>query len=126
MNKITVWILLFMAMAKAEFAKFKAWYMNAYAPKFSVFVNNRYGMVGKGGMDGGTTSGKIGDWIGLVVSLIFGIYLLPIVVDSIVTTNFTNWTFTGAAGAKVLYQLLPFIFIVGMIVYFIGRLLGKI
>jgi hypothetical protein len=41
-------------------------------------------------------------------------------------TNYTNWTFTGSAGAKVLYQLLPFIFIVGMIVYFIGRLLGKI
>ena len=112
-------------MVKAEFARFKAWYWKAYFPKVSVFINNRYGMVGKGGKGEGTT-GKIGDWIGLTVSLIFGVYLLPVIVDTIVTTNFTNWTFTGAAGAKVLYQLLPFIFIVGMIVYFIGRLLGKI
>lgn len=114
-----------MALVRAEFGKFKAWYLNAYVPKISVFINNRYGMVGKGGKEGGVT-GKIGDWIGLTVSLIFGVYLLPVIVDTIVTTNYTNWTFTGATGAKVLYQLLPFIFIVGMIVYFIGRLLGKI
>lgn len=69
---------------------------------------------------------KIVDWIGLVISLIFGVYLLPVVVDAIVGTDTTNWTFTGASGAIVLYNLLPFIFIVGMIVYFIGRLLGKI
>jgi hypothetical protein len=111
-------------MVKAEFARFKAWYMKAYLPKAMMFVNNRYGMVGKGA--GTSTQGKIGDWIGLTISLIFGVYLLPTIVDTIVTTNFTNWTFTGATGAKVLYQLLPFIFIVGMIVYFIGRLLGKI
>jgi len=124
-NRLKAFFVLFLVMVKAEFAKFKAWYMNAYVPKISAFVNNRYGMVGKGGDAKGTT-GKIGDWIGLTVSLIFGVYLLPVIVDTIVTTNFTNWTFTGAAGAKVLYQLLPFIFVVGMIVYFIGRLLGKI
>ena len=125
MNKIKTLIVLLMALVRAEWAKFKAWYLNAYVPKVSVFINNRYGMPGKGG-DGKGTTGKIGDWIGLTVSLIFGVYLLPVIIDTIVTTNYTNWTFTGASGAKVLYQLLPFIFIVGMIVYFIGRLLGKI
>jgi len=124
-NKIKTLIVLLMALVRAEWAKFKAWYLNAYVPKVSVFINNRYGMPGKGG-DGKGTTGKIGDWIGLTVSLIFGVYLLPVIIDTIVTTNYTNWTFTGASGAKVLYQLLPFIFIVGMIVYFIGRLLGKI
>jgi hypothetical protein len=69
---------------------------------------------------------RVVDWVGLTISLIFGVYLLPVVVDTIANTNYTNWTFTGAAGAKVLYGLLPFIFVIGMIVYFIGRLLGKI
>lgn len=107
---------------KAEWQRFLTWFFVHWL----VFVNDKTAMApGKGG-SGTTTTGKIGDWIGLTVSLIFGVYLLPVIVDTIVTTNFTNWTFTGAAGAKVLYQLLPFIFIVGMIVYFIGRLLGKI
>lgn len=127
MNKIRARILLLLAMLCVEFSRFKAWFMTAYFPKVSVFINNRYGMVGKGGAGGEkSASAKIGDWIGLTISLIFGVYLLPTIIDTIVTTNYTNWTFTGAAGAKVLYQLLPFIFIVGMIVYFIGRLLGKI
>jgi hypothetical protein len=69
---------------------------------------------------------KAGDWIGLIITMIIGIILIPIAVDQVQDTNTTDWTFTGASGAKTLFLLLPFIFIVGMIVYFIGRLLGKI
>jgi CBS domain containing-hemolysin-like protein len=66
------------------------------------------------------------EWIILVVSLILGTILTPIVVDQVQTTNTTGWNFTGYAGAKTLFLLLPFIFIIGIVVYFIGKLLGKI
>lgn len=103
---------------KTEWAKFKIW-MGAFLMRFMV---NTSAM----SPSGGGSTGKIVDWIGLVIALIFGVYLTPIIVDSVVKTNFTNWNFTGGAGAKTIYLFLPFIFIIGMIVYFIGRLLGKI
>jgi len=121
MNKLKAFMLFLIALVKAEWAKFRTWYIKKWMPTVYRFVNNRSGMVGKGGAEG-----QIVNWIGLTIALIFGVYLLPVVVDAITGTNFTSWTFTGADGAKVLYQLLPFIFVVGMIVYFIGRLLGKI
>jgi len=58
--------------------------------------------------------------------LILGVILVPIVVEQVQTTNTSGWTFTGASGAKTLFLLLPFIFIVGIVVYFIASLLGKI
>jgi hypothetical protein len=122
-------IMLFLTIqVKAEWAKFKAWYIKNWMPvvyrfMLGFWINTK--AKGGGGKGGGTT-GKIGDWIGLTISLIFGVYLLPVIVDAVGGTDFTGWNFTGAAGAKVLYLLLPFIFVVGMIVYFIGRLLGKI
>jgi hypothetical protein len=36
-----------------------------------------------------------------------------------------GWSFTGGTGARTLLLLIPFIFIVGIVVYFIGQLLGK-
>lgn len=36
-----------------------------------------------------------------------------------------GWGFTGGGGARTLFLLLPFIFIIGVVVYFIGSLLGK-
>lgn len=74
----------------------------------------------------GDSTIKIADWIGLVIAVIFGVYLTPIVVDAVATTNFTGWNFTGAAGAQTIYLFIPFIFIIGIVIYFIGRLLGKI
>jgi hypothetical protein len=99
---------------KSEWIRFKAW-MTQFLMRF--LLDTRASV---------DTKDRLVDWVGLVVSLIFGVYLLPVVVDTIANTNYTNWTFTGAAGAKVLYGLLPFVFIIGMIVYFVGRLLGKI
>jgi len=65
-------------------------------------------------------------WIMLTISLILGIILIPVVVDQIQTTNTTGWHFTGYQGAKTLFMLLPFIFIVGIVIYFIASLLGKV
>lgn len=69
--------------------------------------------------------GKATTWIMLTITLILGVILVPIVVDQVQRTNTTGWTFTGSQGAKTLFMLLPFIFIVGIVVYFIGSLLGK-
>ncbi|MEM3629104.1 MAG: hypothetical protein QXE06_07010 [Candidatus Bathyarchaeia archaeon] len=69
---------------------------------------------------------KATTWIMLTITLILGVILVPIVVNQVQNTSTAGWTFTGAQGAATLFQLLPFIFIVGMVVYFIASLLGKI
>jgi hypothetical protein len=69
--------------------------------------------------------GKATEWIMLAITLILGVILVPIVVDQVQSTNTTGWSFTGHAGALTLFMLLPFIFIIGIVVYFIGSLLGK-
>jgi hypothetical protein len=69
--------------------------------------------------------GKAQEWIMLVITLILGVILVPVVVDQIEGTSTAAWNFTGHAGAATLFMLLPFIFIVGIVVYFIGSLLGK-
>jgi hypothetical protein len=61
----------------------------------------------------------------IVVTMILGIILVPIVVEQVQNTQTASWNFTGYAGAKTLFGLLPFVFITGIIVYFIGSLLGK-
>jgi hypothetical protein len=68
---------------------------------------------------------KATEWIMIVITLILGVILVPIVVDQVQSTNTTGWTFTGYSGAKTLFLLLPFIFIVGIVLYFILTLLGK-
>lgn len=74
----------------------------------------------------GMAGSKAVNWIGLTITLILGVILVPIIVDQIQDTNTTGWTFTGYQGAKTLFLLLPFIFIIGIVIYFIGSLLGKI
>jgi hypothetical protein len=64
-------------------------------------------------------------WVELVVTMILGIILLPIVIDQIQNTNTMAWNFTGHSGAVTLFGLIPFVFICGIIVYFIGSMLGK-
>lgn len=98
---------------KSEWAKLKAW-MIQFLLRFIMDTRAE------------GSRGKIGDWIGLTITLIFGVILTPIIVDQVQSANTSSWTFTGASGAKTLFLILPFIFIVGLIVYFIGRLLGKI
>ena len=69
---------------------------------------------------------KATEWRILTITLILGVILVPIIVDQVQTTNTTGWTFTGYSGAKTLFLLLPFIFIVGIVLYFILALLGKV
>lgn len=69
---------------------------------------------------------KATTWIMLTITLILGVILVPIVVDQVQSTNTVSWNFTGYQGAVTLFMLLPFIFIVGIVVYFIASLLGKI
>ena len=64
-------------------------------------------------------------WIMMTIMLILGAILVPIVVDQVQSTNTSSWSFTGHKGAATLFMLLPFIFIVSIVVYFIGSILGK-
>jgi len=74
----------------------------------------------------GKTESKATEWIMLTITLILGVILTPIVVEQVQSSNTSSWTFTGSSGAKTLFLLLPFIFIVGIVVYFIASLLGKV
>lgn len=65
------------------------------------------------------------NWVALTCMLILGVILVPMIVDQVQSVNTTAWTFTGYAGAKTLLGLIPFVFICGIIIYFIGSLLGK-
>lgn len=69
---------------------------------------------------------KSASWIILTITLILGVILVPIVVDQVESIDTTAWNFTGSAGAITLFRLLPFIFIVGIVVYFIASILGKV
>jgi hypothetical protein len=125
-EKLKMALLILKMLLIREVKHFEEWYTTEFLPKFpfKALMLNNAAMVGRGG--GSSAGSKIAEWIGLVISLIFGVALVPTVVDTIAGTNYTNWTFTGASGAKVLYGLLPFIFICGLIVYFVLRLIGKI
>jgi hypothetical protein len=64
-------------------------------------------------------------WLSLLFMLILGCILVPIIVDQVQTVNTTGWAFTGVSGAKTLFNLIPFIFITGIVLYFILAMLGK-
>ena len=64
-------------------------------------------------------------WMSLIFMLVLGCILVPIIVDQVQTVNTTGWAFTGVSGAKIMFMLLPFIFIVGIVLYFILAMLGK-
>jgi len=65
-------------------------------------------------------------WVLMCVMLMIGIALIPIVVDQVETVDTASWNFTGAVGAKTLFMLLPFVYIAGIVAYFIASLLGKV
>jgi len=65
------------------------------------------------------------NWIMLTVMLLLGVILLPMVIDQVMSANTATWNFTGYAAAKTMLGLIPFVFIVGIVVYFIGSMLRK-
>jgi len=70
-------------------------------------------------------TGKINEWILVTVMLMMGVILVPIVVSQVQTIDTASWNFTGYAAAKTMLGLIPFVFIVGIVVYFIASILGK-
>jgi len=74
---------------------------------------------------GGTVSVTVSEWVKLVIGIIVGIVMIPIIEFEIRSTNTTAWNFTGSTGAITLFRLIPFIFIAGVIIWFIGKLFGK-
>ncbi|MEM1540883.1 MAG: hypothetical protein QXJ07_05845 [Candidatus Bathyarchaeia archaeon] len=69
---------------------------------------------------------KSAEWIILTITLILGVILVPIVVQQVQDVDTSGWNFTGYQGAVTLFYLLPFIFIVGIVIYFIASILGKV
>lgn len=69
---------------------------------------------------------KLGaDTVVLAIMLVISLVITPVVVDQVQGLNTTGWTFTGAAGAKTLLLLIPFVWIAGLVVAIILNLLGK-
>jgi hypothetical protein len=66
---------------------------------------------------------KAVEWVILIILLIVGVSLVPTVVSTVQNVNTSTWNFTASAAAIVLLDLLPFIFIVGLVVYFLVQLL---
>jgi len=70
-------------------------------------------------------TGKINEWILVTVMLMMGVILLPMVVDQVANVDTASWNFTGYAAAKTMLGLLPFVFVVGIVICFIASILGK-
>ena len=66
---------------------------------------------------------KAVDWVILIILLIIGVSLVPTVVSTVQGISTAGWNFTGYAAAATLLGLLPFIFIVGLVIYFLLELL---
>jgi hypothetical protein len=59
--------------------------------------------------------------ISLVVVMILLIAIIPTVVTEVSNINTTSWNFTGDTGAISLLNLIPFVFIAGVIIYVLVR-----
>jgi hypothetical protein len=73
----------------------------------------------------GHKTGRVQEWILVTVLLIIGVILVPMVVSQVQSINTASWNFTGSAAAKTMLGLIPFVFICGIVIYFIASILGK-
>ena len=73
----------------------------------------------------GHKTGKVNEWIMLTILLLLGIILVPMVVSQVQSINTASWNFTGYQAAKTMLGLIPFVFICGIVIYFIASILGK-
>jgi len=72
------------------------------------------------------TRAESGDYTAPVMVVIAGIIWvisIPIYVTSVQDTNTTGWSFTGATGAITLFNLMPFVFIAGGVVWLLKKVL---
>jgi len=59
----------------------------------------------------------------IVIAGIVWVICIPIYVTEVQDTNTTGWSFTGATGAITLFNLMPFIFIAGGVVWILKKVL---
>jgi hypothetical protein len=71
------------------------------------------------------TQSKAVDWVIMIILLIIGVSLVPTVVTTVQGITTSTWNFTGYAAAATLLGLLPFIFIVSLVIYFLLELLRE-
>jgi len=69
---------------------------------------------------------KIVEIILLLIALIFIISLTPTFVSAVQDLNTTGWNFTGYQAAATLIGLLPLIFIIGVVIWFLVEILSGI
>jgi len=69
--------------------------------------------------------GGVQNWILVTVMLMIGAILVPMIVSQVQSIETASWNFTGYQAAKTMLGLIPFTFIVGIVVYFIASILGK-
>lgn len=61
----------------------------------------------------------------MVLSGVIWVICIPIFADQVQGANTSSWNFTGAAGAKTLFYLMPFIFIAGGVIWIVKKAMGK-
>ena len=59
----------------------------------------------------------------VVIAGIMWVIMTPILVDQVQTTSTSGWNFTGYSGAATLFNLIPFVFIAGGIVWILRKVL---
>lgn len=59
----------------------------------------------------------------VVIAGIIWVIMTPILVSVVQDTNTTGWSFTGATGAITIFNLIPFVFIAGGIVWILKKVL---
>ncbi|MEM3629382.1 MAG: hypothetical protein QXZ02_05275 [Candidatus Bathyarchaeia archaeon] len=61
--------------------------------------------------------------VAMFAMMIVALCLVPMITNQIQNVDTSSWNFTGYQGAVTLFNLLPFIFIVGIVIAFITGLL---
>jgi hypothetical protein len=72
---------------------------------------------------GESIGAKASEVIGLIVVAIIYVYLIPTFVSAVTGIDTSGWNFTGSTGAVAILFLLPFVFIVGLVLWFVKSIL---
>ena len=65
-------------------------------------------------------SNRIKSAVGILVTLLIYLALLPTVVTQVQVLNTTSWLFTGATGAIVLIGIVPFVFVASILLLIVS------
>lgn len=71
-----------------------------------------------------TVKSKIVEILLMIVALIFIVSLTPTFVSTVQGLNTTTWNFTGYQAAATLIGLLPLIFIISVVIWFLVEMLS--